>query len=258
MSSSPDRAPAGAATPEPPPELWGSIEFDPSIYFYTWTTVAGTDDPVVFRERPSEAVGWKPALIGVSPVRLAESEARAERAEAEVERLTARNAALVPGLARMNDDIGQTLGKALGYPWFKDDQAIFPGATEAEGVCIGDHVAESIADEAAAKIGKLRAEIERLTKLNDDKFRHIQAYCKAADDDRVEVKRLTAERDNLVDCLILRRRDHYEWAEVCVTGNSHLSLATNTTTTRDEAREQVRRWAAGMTPDEIEDEAAVG
>lgn len=59
------------------------------------------------------------------------------------------------GAQRENDDVCQTLGKALGYPWFKDDQENFPGATEAEGVCVGDHVAASMAAEAAAHIRKL-------------------------------------------------------------------------------------------------------
>lgn len=65
-------------------------------------------------------------------------------------------------LSRQNDEICQTLGKALGYPWFKDDQKNFPGATEAIGVCVGEHVAESLADETARKIAALRAERERL------------------------------------------------------------------------------------------------
>jgi hypothetical protein len=60
-------------------------------------------------------------------------------------------------LSKQNDEICQTLGLALGYPKFCDDQANFPGATEANGVCVGDHVAESITAEAAGIISKLRA-----------------------------------------------------------------------------------------------------
>jgi hypothetical protein len=52
-------------------------------------------------------------------------------------------------------EIEQILGKALGYPWYKDDQKNFPGTTEADGVCIGDHVAVTIAMEAADRITKL-------------------------------------------------------------------------------------------------------
>lgn len=58
-------------------------------------------------------------------------------------------ARLKAAMSKSNDEICQSLGKALGYPWFKDDQRNFPGATEENGVCVGEHVAESIADEAA-------------------------------------------------------------------------------------------------------------
>lgn len=58
-------------------------------------------------------------------------------------------------LSRQNDAISQTLGKALGFRWYKDDQANFPGSTEENGVCVGDHVAESLAEMAAKEIEKL-------------------------------------------------------------------------------------------------------
>lgn len=67
-------------------------------------------------------------------------------------------ARLKAAMSKSNDEICQSLGKALGYPWFKDDQRNFPGATEGNGVCVGDHVAESIADEAASRISDLLAE----------------------------------------------------------------------------------------------------
>lgn len=67
-------------------------------------------------------------------------------------------ARLKAAMSKSNDEICQSLGKALGYPWFKDDQRNFPGATEGNGVCVGDHVAESIADEAASRISALLAE----------------------------------------------------------------------------------------------------
>jgi hypothetical protein len=53
-----------------------------------------------------------------------------------------------------NDEVCQELGKALGYPWFKDDQVNFPGATEDDGVCVGEHVAASLAVEAAERLRK--------------------------------------------------------------------------------------------------------
>lgn len=80
----------------------------------------------------------------------------------EVDRLRAAEGRLRLACVKTNDDICQTIGKALGYPWFKDDHKNFPFADEANGVCVGDHVAESIAAEAADEIARLRAENERL------------------------------------------------------------------------------------------------
>lgn len=77
-----------------------------------------------------------------SPVALPE-EAGASRKE--IERLR-------KACAKMNEDVCQVLGKALGYPWFKDDQKNFPGSTEEHGVCVGGHVAESLASEAAERL----------------------------------------------------------------------------------------------------------
>jgi hypothetical protein len=80
----------------------------------------------------------------------------------KVIRLTARVAKLEWACSATQHDIQQTLGKALNYPWYKDDQKNFPNATEADGVCVGDHVAESLADETVTKITALRAENEKL------------------------------------------------------------------------------------------------
>lgn len=54
------------------------------------------------------------------------------------------------------EEIQQILGKALGYPYYKDDPKNFPTATEADGVCVGDHTAWSLAMDAADLIAKLR------------------------------------------------------------------------------------------------------
>ena len=57
--------------------------------------------------------------------------------------------------AKRGEEICQIAGKALGYPWFKDDQKNFPGATEADGVFVGEHVAASIVEELATAFGRL-------------------------------------------------------------------------------------------------------
>jgi hypothetical protein len=74
----------------------------------------------------------------------------------------AREAALRKLLAKQDEEICHILGKALSFPWFKDDQKNFPGATEEDGVCVGDQVAETMAECAAKKIVDQRAVIERL------------------------------------------------------------------------------------------------
>lgn len=73
----------------------------------------------------------------------------------------AENAKLRTAYYKVESEVCQTLGKVLGYPWFKDDQKNFSGATEADGVCVGEHVAESIATEAADVITRLQSKCIR-------------------------------------------------------------------------------------------------
>ena len=49
-------------------------------------------------------------------------------------------------------EIEQILGKVLGYPEYKNDQKNFPGATDADGVCVDEHTAVTLAMEAADKL----------------------------------------------------------------------------------------------------------
>lgn len=77
---------------------------------------------------------------------------------------------VIDGFRRELNDIEQTCGKALGYPRYCDDQANFPGATEADGVCVGDHVAASIAAELA---NRHRDVVEKCKRLESAlRFRH--------------------------------------------------------------------------------------
>lgn len=76
-------------------------------------------------------------------------------------------------IAKSHEEICQTLGRALNYPAFADDQKNFPGATDEDGVCVGDHVAETLAMEAADKIGELNeiiARYEELDNLENDPY----------------------------------------------------------------------------------------
>lgn len=76
----------------------------------------------------------------------------------EVETLRAEVVRMKKAASTINEEVCQTLGKVLNYPWLMDDQTNFPGATEVDGVCVGDHVAETLAAEAAERIDKLQAE----------------------------------------------------------------------------------------------------
>jgi len=73
-----------------------------------------------------------------------------------------RVAFLNHAIAKRGQEIEQTCGKALGYPWFKNDQKNFPGATEADGVCAGEHVPETIVSELAGKHQKAIAQRDEL------------------------------------------------------------------------------------------------
>jgi len=93
-----------------------------------------------------------------------ENAASATQAADTIERQAAEIERLRRGAGKSNDEVCQVLGKALGYPWFKNDQLNFPDATEEDGVCVGDHVAESIADEAADTIERQATKIKQLEK----------------------------------------------------------------------------------------------
>jgi len=87
-------------------------------------------------------------------VRLVTKEEETEQAEKikELER----------SFARQSIEIEQFLGRALGFPWYKDDPKNFPNATESDGVCVGDHTPESLAAQAANALNQLKERINLL------------------------------------------------------------------------------------------------
>jgi hypothetical protein len=104
-------------------------------------------------------------LIGVNTEassKILELGRKVEELHAEAERL--RNAC-----AKQDGDVQQVLGKVLGFPRFADDQQSFPGSTEADGVCVGEHTGASLADEAVKTIKYLRDEL----RLSKDKIRKM-------------------------------------------------------------------------------------
>ena len=84
-----------------------------------------------------------------------EMQSRALEAEQQLTQRTAE-------FQRHDGELQQICGQALGYPWFKDDQKSFPGATEKDGVCVGEHVGITIAQELANAYRKRTAELERV------------------------------------------------------------------------------------------------
>lgn len=77
----------------------------------------------------------------------------------DIKELKARVKFVTDAAATINREVCQVLGKVLGFPWFKDDQKNFPGATEADGICEGDMVAEAMADLAAQTITDLKEKL---------------------------------------------------------------------------------------------------
>jgi hypothetical protein len=72
-------------------------------------------------------------------------------------------AVIIDKSRKESEEIEQILGKALGYPYFRDDPKNFPSATEADGVCVGDHTAWSLAMCAADRIKELEEKLENAT-----------------------------------------------------------------------------------------------
>ena len=68
-------------------------------------------------------------------------------------------ATIIDKLRAESEEIEQILGKALGYPWFKNDPKNFPNATEADGVCVGVETAWSLAMIAADRIKELQSKV---------------------------------------------------------------------------------------------------
>ena len=85
-----------------------------------------------------------------------------EKLELQILTLKDRVNFLTKSAAKVNEEICQTLGGALDYPWFQDDQKNFPGTTEEQGVCVGDNVAETLAIQAARKIQELKSDSKKI------------------------------------------------------------------------------------------------
>jgi hypothetical protein len=112
--------------------------------------------------------------------------------------------------SKMNDEISQTLGKALDYPWFKDDQENFTGADETHGVCVGDQVAETLAIDAAKRIAELEDHLEHEKLCIKDYVHAIAALKEKINDLESRISngvRVYAHRDNIDGFTAATNRD---------------------------------------------------
>lgn len=82
-------------------------------------------------------------------------------AQDEIERLRT-------ACSKQNSEIEQTLGRALGYPqMYEADGMIvapdYPGAKPIDQVCVGEHVAETLAEEAAKRLEEYRQRVKEIS-----------------------------------------------------------------------------------------------
>ena len=159
-----------------------------------WVEWRGTLEPELFRDgriydhdgdwiipAPTRKIGPRipePEELKATELELAKLRNRVDDLDKTLAETQDERDRLRTAIRETDHEICQTIGRALGYPWFGDDPANFPGATDTDGVCVGDHVAESIAKEAANEVvrlreerDRLRAEVERLRLKEDGGWR---------------------------------------------------------------------------------------
>ena len=95
---------------------------------------------------------------------------------------------LEAAVTKTDDDACQVLGKVLKYPWYKDDLEVFPNATEKMGVCVGDHVALSMAMEAAKRIDELEANNKRHKEIYQNQRKTIYDQVDRIEQFEAEIK----------------------------------------------------------------------
>ena len=110
--------------------------------------------------------------LGKRRERVEQEELFAPHMEEDNDRQTKDKKAII-ALIKESQEIEQILGKALGYPWYKDDPKNFPTATEADGVCVAPNTAASLAMHAADKIKMLDIREQDKQKIIDEQREEI-------------------------------------------------------------------------------------
>lgn len=114
-----------------------------------------------------------------------------------LEQLSEKIKRLYDSILKNNQEIEQDCGKVLGYPWFKDDQKNFPGATEKDGVCVGDHVAETIVSELAKRHTEALARIKRLEEESESRWMLAHSATGSCAEMSSRIKRLEEAGDKM-------------------------------------------------------------
>ena len=133
--------------------------------------------------------------IAILRATLADTDRERENLRADLATVARERDRLRKAAVDQNQEIEQTLGAALGYPRYCDNLESFPDATEDDGVCVGDHVAETLAEEAAARIVTLQS--GKGVAFPDYEF----LYRELADTQRRDRERLDAARNALSNIL---------------------------------------------------------
>lgn len=98
---------------------------------------------------------------------------------------------------REQDEIEQAIGAVLGYPRYCDDPANFPDASEADGVCVGEHTAVTQVTEMVAKLDAANARIAEL----EAELSRLRESLKASEGRRDELRQLVyGLRAELAEC----------------------------------------------------------
>lgn len=108
---------------------------------------------------------------------------------------------------RISDhEIEQILGKALGYPRYIDDQKNFPGST-GDDVCVGEHVAVTLASEVAARVTALERELSEAKAAVANLESECESLRNEASSEGQYADGVKRERDNLA----ARLRESASW-----------------------------------------------
>ena len=93
----------------------------------------------------------------------------------ELSALRRENAELKEIISITNNEIEQVVGKALGYPAYKDDLVNFPNVID-DSVCVGEHVSETIVSELVGRYKMLQSSLSEATAMLVELAGHLNGH----------------------------------------------------------------------------------